>query len=44
VSLQEIHDTTFYRHSMQFINIETAIREKIIKFVFEKQRQLSQWR
>lgn len=44
VSLQEIHDTTFYRHSLQFINIETLIREKIIKFVFEKQRQLNQWR
>lgn len=44
VSLQEIHDTTFYRHSLQFINIEHVIREKIIKFVFEKQRQLNQWR
>ncbi len=44
VSLQEIHDTTFYRHSLQFINIETSIREKIIRFVFEKQRQLNQWR
>ncbi len=44
VSLQEVHDTTFYRHSLQFINIETAIREKIIRFVFEKQRQLNQWR
>lgn len=44
VSLQEIHDTTFYRHSLQFVNIEQAVREKIIKFVFEKQRQLNQWR
>jgi c-di-GMP-binding flagellar brake protein YcgR len=44
VSLQEIHDTTFYRHSLQFVDIETPVREKIIRFVFEKQRQLNQWR
>lgn len=44
VSLQEIHDTTLYRHSLQFVNIEQSVREKIIRFVFEKQRQLNQWR
>lgn len=44
VSLQEIYDATFYRHSLQFVNIEHTIREKIIKFVFEKQRQINQWR
>ena len=33
-----------YVHSLEFINLETQNREKIIRFVFDKQRQDSQWR
>ena len=44
VSLQEIHDKIIYRHSLQFVNMDQRDREKIVKYVFEKQRQLSQLR
>ncbi|HEX2955911.1 MAG TPA: PilZ domain-containing protein [Chitinispirillaceae bacterium] len=44
VSLIDIKSTTMYRHHVTFLDIDTPLREKIIKFVFEKQRQLNQWR
>ncbi|NLG17192.1 MAG: PilZ domain-containing protein [Fibrobacter sp.] len=44
VSIKEGKTETFYRHHIQFINIEQRNRDKIIKYVFEKQRQASQWR
>ncbi len=33
-----------YRHHVQFIEIEEPQREKIIKYIFEKQHQINQWR
>lgn len=44
VSILENKSTTFYKHHVQFINIEQKLRDKIVKYIFEKQRQLSQWR
>lgn len=44
VSLQEGKTAVFYKHHVQFLNIEHKSRERIVKYVFEKQRQLSQWR
>ena len=44
VSLQEGKSDTFYRHHVQFVNFEQRNREKIIRYVFEKQRQINQWR
>ncbi len=44
VSLIDVKSTTMYRHHVTFLDIDTPSREKIIKFVFEKQRQLNQWR
>lgn len=44
VSLIDVQSTAMYRHHVTFLDIDTPSREKIIKFVFEKQRQLNQWR
>ena len=33
-----------YRHSLEFFELDTVEREKIIRFVFDKQRQDNQWR
>jgi c-di-GMP-binding flagellar brake protein YcgR len=44
VSLIDVKSTTMYRHHVTFLDMDTPSREKIIKFVFEKQRQLNQWR
>jgi c-di-GMP-binding flagellar brake protein YcgR len=44
VSIQESKTATCYKHHVQFINIEQKLREKIVKYIFEKQRQLCQWR
>jgi len=44
ISLQEGKTQTFYRHHVHFSSIEQSKREKIIKFVFDKQRQINQWR
>jgi c-di-GMP-binding flagellar brake protein YcgR len=44
VSLQEGKTATFYKHHIQFSGIESRQRDQIVRFVFEKQRQLSQWR
>jgi c-di-GMP-binding flagellar brake protein YcgR len=43
VSLQEGKTRTHYRHHAQFVNLETARRDAIVRFVFEKMRLLSQW-
>jgi c-di-GMP-binding flagellar brake protein YcgR len=44
VSLIDVKSATTYRHHVTFLEIDTPSREKIIKFVFEKQRQINQWR
>lgn len=44
VSLQEGKSTTWYRHHIQFTNIESQHRDRIIKYIFEKQRQINQMR
>ncbi|MBD3420341.1 MAG: hypothetical protein GF398_09520 [Chitinivibrionales bacterium] len=44
VSLQEGKTTTFKRHHVQFVKMDVARREHIVKFIFEKHRQISQWR
>jgi c-di-GMP-binding flagellar brake protein YcgR len=44
VSLLDGNNIIRYRHSLQFVNLEHKAQEKIIKFVFEKQRQINQWR
>lgn len=44
ISLQEGKVKTLYKHHIQFINIESSKRDKIIKYIFEKQRQINQWR
>jgi c-di-GMP-binding flagellar brake protein YcgR len=44
ISLVEARDATRYRHHGLFLNIEPRKRDTIVKYVFEKQRQQSQWR
>ena len=44
ISLQEGKTKTLYKHHIQFVSIETNKRDKIIKYIFEKQRQINQWR
>jgi c-di-GMP-binding flagellar brake protein YcgR len=44
VSLQEGKTKTFYKHHGQFVDLEQRKRDSIVKYVFEKQRQLNQWR
>jgi c-di-GMP-binding flagellar brake protein YcgR len=44
VSLVDVKSVTMYRHHVSFLELDTPSREKIVKFVFEKQRQLNQWR
>ncbi|MBN1578903.1 MAG: PilZ domain-containing protein [Chitinispirillaceae bacterium] len=44
VSLQEGKSATWYRHHIQFLSIEQHNRDRIVKFIFEKQRQQSQIR
>ena len=44
VSLQEGKSTTWYRHHVQFTAIEPQHRDRIIKYIFEKQRQINQMR
>ncbi len=44
ISLQEGKSKTFYRHHVQFINLEPRRRDLIVKYVFDKQRQINQWR
>ncbi|MDG5814354.1 PilZ domain-containing protein [Chitinispirillales bacterium ANBcel5] len=44
VSLIETNDCTKYKHHLQFISIDSAGRDKIVRFVFEKLRQINQMR
>lgn len=44
VSLIDVKSASMYRHHVSFLDMDTPSREKIIKFVFDKQRQLNQWR
>jgi c-di-GMP-binding flagellar brake protein YcgR len=44
IGLQEGKTRTLYRHHIQFVNLETRKRDLIVKYVFEKQRQINQWR
>jgi c-di-GMP-binding flagellar brake protein YcgR len=44
LSLREGKSGTLFKNHVQFLNIEPRKREKIITYVFEKERQISQWR
>jgi c-di-GMP-binding flagellar brake protein YcgR len=44
LSLREGKNGTLFKNHVQFVNIEPRKREKIITYVFEKERQISQWR
>ena len=46
ISLQEgkEKDTLIYRHHIQFSSISPGERDKIVKYIFERQRLLNQWR
>ena len=44
ISLQEGKAKTFFKHHVQFRDLEPRRRDDIVKYVFEKQRQISQWR
>ncbi len=44
LTLKEAKGQTLIKHHVQFVNIEQRKREQIIKYVFEKERHLSQWR
>ncbi|MBD3315580.1 MAG: hypothetical protein GF344_07320 [Chitinivibrionales bacterium] len=44
ISLQEGKTTTYYKHHAQFMGIEDRKRDAIVRYVFEKQRRISQWR
>lgn len=44
ISLQEGKTATYYKHHVQFINLEPRRRDMIVKYVFDKQRQINQWR
>lgn len=44
ISIQEGKTKTFYKHHVKFVKIEPRQRDGIVKYVFDKQRQLTQWR
>ncbi len=44
ISLQEGKMKTFYKHHVQFAGLEPRRRDLIVKYVFDKQRQINQWR
>jgi c-di-GMP-binding flagellar brake protein YcgR len=44
LSLRDGKAGPLFKNHVQFINIEPRKREKIISYVFEKERQISQWR
>lgn len=44
LSLREGKGVQWIRHHIQFVSVEQRKREAIIKYVFEKERQASQWR
>lgn len=43
-SLQEGKTATHFRHHVKFLKVEPVKQERIVRFVFEKQRQVNQWR
>lgn len=44
IGIQEGKTQTLYRHHLQFTNIAPAQRERVVRFVFDRQRQINQWR
>lgn len=44
LSLREAKGGTLFKNHVQFVDIEPRKREKIINYIFEKERQISQWR
>ena len=44
LSLREAKEKTIFKNHVQFLNIETRKRERIISYIFEKERQINQWR
>jgi hypothetical protein len=44
LTLREGKGGALVKHHVQFVNMEPRKRELIVKYVFEKERQLSQWR
>lgn len=44
VSLQEGKTKNLYRHHVEFTDIEQQYRDRIVKYIFEKQRQQNQMR
>lgn len=44
ISLQEGKSKTFFKHHVQFKGLEPRRRDIIVKYVFDKQRQINQWR
>ena len=44
VSPQKLGQDELFQHSVSFKDIQKPLQEKIVRFVFEKQRQEAQWR
>jgi len=44
LTLREGKGLAMYKHHVQFVDIEPHKRELIIKYVFEKERHINQWR
>ncbi len=44
ISLQEGKSKAYYKHHVKFVNLEPRRRDMIVKYVFDKQRQINQWR
>ena len=44
IPIEKSETLTHYKHLLQFVGIELQQREKIIKFIFEKQREVIQMR
>jgi c-di-GMP-binding flagellar brake protein YcgR len=44
LSLRDVKEKTLFKNHVQFLNIEPRKREKIISYIFEKERHINQWR
>ncbi len=44
ISLQEGKTVTYFKHHGQFVDLDQRKRDQIVRYVFDKQRQISQWR
>jgi hypothetical protein len=44
LSLREGKEKTLFKNHVQFVNIDSRKRERIISYIFEKERQINQWR